>query len=64
MGVKLYMEKNFNNKNFAELYMKKHRKLLEKLGYVYAKKLNGPGFSGGRIIDVGCGFGSMCAVIA
>ncbi len=64
MGVKLDMKKNFNDKNFAELYMKKHRNLLDKLGYVYAKKLKNLGFSEGRIIDVGCGFGSLCAVVA
>jgi ubiquinone/menaquinone biosynthesis C-methylase UbiE len=58
------MKKDFNDKSFAELYIKKHRKLLEKLGYAYAQKLENLGFSEGRVLDVGCGFGVMCTVIA
>ena len=57
------MRKDFNDKSFAELYIKKHRKILEKLGYSYAQKLKSLGFSKGRIIDVGCGFGAMCLVL-
>jgi ubiquinone/menaquinone biosynthesis C-methylase UbiE len=58
------MEKDFNDKSFAELYIKKHKKILEKLGYYYAKKLKNSGFSKGKILDAGCGFGAMCMVLA
>ena len=58
------MKKDFNDKNFADFYVKKHRKLLEKLGYNYAQKLRNLGFSKGRVLDVGCGFGAMCTVLA
>jgi ubiquinone/menaquinone biosynthesis C-methylase UbiE len=60
----LALKKDFNDKNFAELYIKKHKKILRKLGYYYAKKLKNRGFGGGRIIDVGCGFGEMSMVLA
>jgi len=58
------MKKDFNDKSFAELYIKKHKKILEKLGYSYAQKLKRLGFSEGRILDAGCGFGAMCLVLA
>jgi ubiquinone/menaquinone biosynthesis C-methylase UbiE len=58
------MKKDFNDKRFAELYIKKHKKILEKLGYYYAKKLKNLGFSEGKILDIGCGFGAMCLVLA
>jgi len=58
------MKKDFNDKSFAELYIKKHKKILEKLGYLYAQKLKRLGFSEGKILDVGCGFGAMCLVLA
>jgi len=58
------MKKDFNDKSFAELYIKKHKKILEKLGYYYAGKLKSLGFREGRIIDVGCGFGAMCMIMA
>jgi ubiquinone/menaquinone biosynthesis C-methylase UbiE len=58
------LKKDFNDKNFAEIYIKKHKKILQKLGYYYVKKLKNSGFCDGRIIDVGCGFGEMCMVLA
>ncbi len=58
------MKKDFNDKSFAELYIKKHKKILQKLGHYYARKLKNSGFFDGRIIDVGCGFGEMCMVLA
>ena len=58
------MKKDFNDNSFAKLYIQKHKKLLWKLGYIYAQRLKNLGFREGRIIDVGCGFGVMCAVLA
>ena len=43
---------------------KKHKKIIEKQGYGYAKKLASLGFEKGKILDAGCGFGSMDAVLA
>lgn len=60
----LDLKKDFNDKSFAELYIKKHKKILRKLGYRYAEKLKNRGFCDGKIIDVGCGFGGMCLVLA
>jgi len=58
------MKKDYNDKSFAELYIKKHKKILRKLGHYYAKKLKNSGFCDGKIIDVGCGFGEMCITLA
>lgn len=58
------LKKDFNDKNFAELYIKKHKKILLKLGHYYAKKLKNLDFCDGRIIDVGCGSGTMCLILA
>lgn len=58
------MKKGFNNESFAERYIKKHKKILEKLGYNYAIKLRHLGFQRGKILDVGCGFGAMALVLA
>jgi len=58
------LKKDFNDKNFAEPYIKRHKKILRKLGRFYAEKLKNRGFCEGRIIDVGCGFGEMCMVLA
>lgn len=58
------LEKDFNDESFAELYIRKHKKILRNLGYYYAEKLKKDGFCDGRIIDVGCGFGEMCLILA
>ena len=62
--AKTNFKKDFNDKNFAERYIKKHKKIIEKLGYDYAKKLASIGFEKGKILDAGCGFGAMDAVLA
>jgi ubiquinone/menaquinone biosynthesis C-methylase UbiE len=58
------MKKDFNDKKFVELYIEKHEKLLEKLGSMYARKLKNLGFREGRVLDVGCGSGTMCVILA
>jgi len=57
-------KKDFSNKDFADRYIKKHKKLLEKLGYEYAEKLSSLGFEKGKILDSGCGFGGMDIALA
>jgi hypothetical protein len=32
-------KKDFGNKDFTDYYIKRHKKIIEKLGYDYAKKL-------------------------
>jgi ubiquinone/menaquinone biosynthesis C-methylase UbiE len=58
------MKKDFNDKGFVGLYIKKHKKLLEKLGSSYASKVSNIGLEQGRILDVGCGSGTICSVLA
>lgn len=54
----------FDDEAFAERYAERHQKMVERLGHEYAEKLAARGFGGGRIIDVGCGFGGMDIVLA
>lgn len=56
-------DKNFNDSQFAALYIKKHSKLLDKMGIKYARKLHDLNFTKGKILDAGCGFGQMDVAI-
>ena len=57
-------KKDFSNKDFTDYYIKRHKKIIKKLGYDYAKKLASLGFKRGKILDAGCGFGGMDIVLA
>ncbi|MGA1789908.1 MAG: class I SAM-dependent methyltransferase [bacterium] len=57
-------ERIFRDQAFAENYVRRHRKMVERFGYEYAGKLSSRGFKNGRIIDVGCGCGGTDMVIA
>jgi len=46
----------FNDKDFADKYAKRHRKMAENFGKEYADKLASRGFQKGKILDAGCGF--------
>lgn len=50
-------DNNFNDEGFARRYAEKHRKMAQKFGAEYTRKLKVRGFSSGKILDVGCGFG-------
>lgn len=57
-------ERIFSSKEYAENYEKQHWKMAEKFGQEYAQKLASQGFSSGKIIDVGCGFGATNLALA
>ena len=58
------LTRNFNDRVFAEYYMNRHRKTARRIGRQYAAKLLDRGFSSGRILDAGCGFGGMAVEVA
>ena len=57
-------ERVFSSKDYAENYAKQHWKMAEKFGQDYGQKLAAQKFSGGKIIDVGCGFGATNLALA
>ena len=54
----------FSSKEYAENYAEQHWKMAGKLGQDYAQKLASQGFSSGKIIDIGCGFGATNLALA
>lgn len=56
-------ERIFNDGDYAARYAQQHQKMAENLGREVARRLHDRGFQGGRIIDVGCGFGATAIVL-
>ncbi len=57
-------ERVFNDRDFAEEYVKHHRGMAERVGHDVARKLSGLEARTDRILDVGCGFGATALVLA
>ena len=57
-------ERVFSSNDYAENYAKQHWKMAEKFGQDFGQKLAAQGFRGGKILDVGCGFGATNLALA
>ena len=57
-------ERVFSSEDYAENYAKQHWKMAEKFGQDFGQKLAAQGFKGGKILDVGCGFGATNLALA
>ncbi len=55
----LFHPRVFNDREWAEGYYKRNVKNITGVGKRFAKLLQSKGFSGGRILDVGCGFAAV-----
>jgi ubiquinone/menaquinone biosynthesis C-methylase UbiE len=54
----------FSDPAFASRYAKKHAEMQRRFGKEYAEKLRVKGFTRGRILDAGCGFGETLIRLA
>jgi ubiquinone/menaquinone biosynthesis C-methylase UbiE len=54
----------FSDPAFAGRYAKKHAEMQRRFGKEYAEKLRVKGFTKGRILDAGCGFGETLFCLA
>jgi len=57
-------ERVFQDQRFADRYARKHQKMALKFGQEYTDKLRERAFYCGRVIDVGCGFGTTLLALA
>lgn len=54
----------FSSEDYASKYAEQHWGMAEKFGQEYGQKLAVQGFTGGKIIDIGCGFGATNLALA
>ncbi len=60
----LFHPRIFNDRKWAEGYYKRNVKSIQKIGKRYAGLLKDSGFHSGRILDAGCGFGTVAIELA
>ena len=62
--IDLFHPRVFDDQEWAEGYFQRNRKNIERVGKRLAELLKTIGFTGGTILDVGCGFASVPIEIA
>lgn len=62
--AELFHPRVFDDQEWAEGYYKRNAKNIERVGKRYVQLLKDSGFNKGRILDAGCGFGTIPIEIA
>lgn len=62
--AKLFHPRVFSDKEWAEGYYKRNAQNIKRVGQRFAKLLKASGFTGGKILDAGCGFAIIPIEIA
>ena len=62
--AELFHPRVFNDKEWAEGYYKRNAKSIQRVGKRFVKLLKDSGFRNGKILDSGCGFGSVAIELA
>lgn len=62
--AELFHPRVFSDQKWAEGYYKRNAKNIERVGKRYVQLLKRSGFEKGRILDAGCGFGTVAIEIA
>ena len=62
--IDLFHPRVFHDQEWAEGYHARNRKSIEKVGQRLVKLLKSMGFTGGAVLDVGCGFATVPIEIA
>jgi ubiquinone/menaquinone biosynthesis C-methylase UbiE len=60
----LFHPRVFDDPEWAEGYYRRNVKNIERVGLRFAQLLKNSGFSGGKILDAGCGFGAVAIELA
>lgn len=62
--AELFHPRVFNDKEWADGYYKRNVKNIQRVGKRFVKLLKDSGFKNGKILDSGCGFGSVAIELA
>jgi len=62
--INLFHPRVFTDQDWADGYYKRNKNSITRMGTRFVELLQQAGFQGGRILDAGCGFGTMAVLLA